>query len=166
MPFYDPLAAQFANRPLDAWQVSKKNFDFEMGFVAWIRKYLETRKLPCDVVSAKAWINKSKFDGERYELCELQWEAYQESLKVAERPSLKPVVLNSGLSGGVGDGAGESGVDGADDAVGTSPSPSLEGGGQEDLPDRFRKLEGESGDEYRARMARIVSESIKKVGSW
>ncbi len=155
MPFYDPLAARFANRALDAWQISKKNFDFDSGFVAWIQKYLETRKLPHDVASSKAWINKSKFDGERYELCELQWEAYQESLKAPERPALKPVVFDSGVSGGDLHGAGRFDFDRAENA---SIVP--------DLPDRFKRLDGETGDEYRARMARIVSESIKKVGSW
>ena len=153
MPFYDPLAARFAQRPLDAWQVSKKNFDFDMGFVAWIRKYLETRKLPCDVVSAKAWINKSKFDGERYELCELQWEAYQES--IASKPVLKAVVADPLLSGGVGDLANQSAVDCDDDAI-----------AEPELPDEFARLEGESGSEYAARMMRLSREKIKKIGSW
>ena len=155
MPFYDPLAAQFANRPLDPWQVSKKNFDFDSGFVGWIRKYLETRKQPCDVVSAKAWINKSKFDGERYELCELQWEAYQDQLQFAEsKPKLRALDGDRELHSDH-DGATES------DAIGAVDAPV-----EPEIPDKFKRIDGESAEEYRARMARIVSESIKKVGSW
>lgn len=159
MPFYDPLEAKFANRPLDAWQLSKRNFDFDMGFVGWIQKYLETRKLPCDVVSAKGWINKSKFEGERYELCQLQWEAYQESIK--PKPVLKAVVVDHVLSGGVGGDADESVAD-RDADVASAPLSYPE----PELPDEFARLEGESGREYAARMMRISREKIKSIGSW
>lgn len=145
---YDPMRSKFANRPLDPWQVSKKKFDFDSGFVAWIQKYLEKLKCTSDVVSAKAWINKGKFgDGERYELCELQWEAYQESLKTPERPTVKPVVSDSGLSGGDLHGSGQSDLDRVDDA-------SVE------MPDEFKALEGESPQELQARRLRVLRAKI------
>jgi hypothetical protein len=149
MPIYDPLAAQFDNRPLAPWQLSKKTFHFDDGFIKWIQKYLEVRKLPCDGAAAKSWINKFKFEQKRYEDCELQWDEYQESLKAPERPSLKPVVSDSGLSGGDLDGANKAGVDGADDAP-IEP----------ELPDEFKALEGESPQELQARRLRVLRAKI------
>jgi hypothetical protein len=153
MPFYDPLAARFDNRPLDAWQLSKKNFDFDLGFVAWIRRYLETRKLPHDVLSAKAWINKSKFNGERYELCELQWEAYREELQFTEsKPVLRVVGGDCDVPSGGGDGANQSGVDCAVDAVMRSP-----------LPPDMEEIEGESDADRAVRCRKYVQEKLKKM---
>lgn len=147
---YDPMRSKFANRPLDPWQVSKKKFDFDSGFVVWIQKYLEKLKCTSDLYSAKAWINKGKFgDGERYELCELQWEAYQESLKAPERPSPKPVVSDSRVSGGDFHSADQSDSDGVDDAV--------------ERPDEFAKREGESGAEYVARMSALTKANMAKM---
>jgi hypothetical protein len=152
MRYYDPLAAQFANRPLDPWQLSKKNFDFDLGFVAWIRKYLDVRKLPHDVVSAKAWINKSKFDGERYELCELQWDTYRDSLQFTEsKPMLRALDGGRVLPDNDLGGADQSCVDGTDDAP-IEP----------ELPDEFKPIEGESPQELQARRLRILRAFVGK----
>jgi len=153
MAIYDPLAARFLNTPLAPWQESSKLFHFDDGFVAYIRKYLEARKLVSDVVSAKAWINKAKFgDGERYELCTLQWQTYQES--IASKPVLKAVAGDIGSPDGVNGDCGESDVDRAVADV------------EPDLPDRFKKLEGETPEAYRRRMFVSIQENIKKVGNW
>jgi hypothetical protein len=158
----DPLAAKF-EKTLDPWQRSARKFDFEPEFVKWIQKYLEKLECISELVMAKSWINGANFNEKRHDDCTLQWEAFQES--IASRPALKAVVANPSELCGVGDSAHESVDHRADHASVTSPSPSLEGGGQ-DLPDQFKRLDGESAQDYRARMARIVSESIKKVGSW
>lgn len=157
MPIHDPFAARFAkDRPLDPWQVSPKKFDFDMQFVRWIQKYLDRLECLHDVVSAKAWINKSKFEEERHDLCQLQWEAYQESLVAAESRS-KLRALDGGRN------LPDSDLVGADKS---SADPVNNASVEPELPDQFRRLDGESAQDYRARMARIVSESIKKVGSW
>ena len=148
MPLYDPMAARFDNRPLEAWQVSKKTFDFEAGFVKWIQKYLEIRKLPCDAAAAKSWIKNFKFDQKRYEDCELQWDEYQESLKIPERPSLKPMVLDSGLPSG--------NIHGADQSDSDRAEPEIE----TELPDEFKALEGESPQELQARRLRVLRAKI------
>ena len=158
--YFDPMAARFAQQqqPLAPWQMSAKLFDFDEGFVKWIQKYLEKRTQPFDVVSAKAWINKSKFQLERYELCELQWAAYQESLQPPapspapkpEQPTLKPKPV-SGPVGVVGGG------------VAASAEP------ERDLvpvdPDTVR-LQDETDQEYRLRMVRQMREKMTKIGKW
>lgn len=148
MPIYDPLAARFLNTPLAPWQESSKMFHFNAGFVEFIRKYLEARKLISDVASAMAWINKAKFgDGERYELCTLQWQTYQES--IASKPVLKAVAGDIGSPDGANGDCGESDVDRATDVA-----------------DEFKRRADETSAQYGARMAKSVQESIKKIGNW
>lgn len=148
----DPLAEKFGNATLAPWKKSATKFDFDEGFVKWIQKYLEKLKLPCTLIDALAWINKADFrsdSGERNDRCTLQWQGYQESLKAPERPSLKPVVSDSGVSGGDLHGASQSDLDRVDNAP-IEP----------ELPDEFKRLEGETDRELQARRLRVLRAKV------
>lgn len=130
--YRDRLAEAFAGE-LDPWQRSSQLFDFDPAFVTHIQKYLKERKLPAEVVDAKAWINKSQFQPERYDLCTLQWQAFvAERDKANTPPPATP-----------------------------QPAPAAPTG---EVPEEFRKQDGETDSEYRARMARFVAEKLRKVG--
>ncbi len=144
----DPLAAKF-EKTLDPWQRSVRKFDFDPDFVKWIQKYLEKLQCNSELVMAKSWINGANYAGKRRDDCELQWEAYQESLKAPERPSLKPVVSNSVLPVGDTHDDDRRGLD-CD-----SPAPL-----EPELPDEFKALEGESPQELQARRLRVLRAKI------
>lgn len=155
MSIRDPLAEKFS-ATLAPWKKSGKKFDFDEGFVKWIQKYLEKLKLPCTLIDAKAWINKADFrsdSGERNDRCTLQWEGYQESLVAAEsKPKLRAldggrVVPDSDL-----DGANQSSADRAVDAP-IEP----------EIPDEFKRLEGESLAAYNKRVGEIARQKMAKM---
>lgn len=150
----DRFAARFVkDRPLDPWQVSPKKFDFDVQFVRWIQKYLERLECLHDVVSAKAWINKGKFEEERYDLCQLQWEAYQESLVAAEsRSKLRALDGGRNVPDSDLDGADKSSADRVDDAP-IEP----------EIPDEFKRLEGESLTAYNSRVKAIARQKMAQM---
>lgn len=136
----DPLAAKF-EKTLDPWQRSAKKFDFDPEFVRWIQKYLEKLECISEVVMAKSWINGANFNEKRHDDCTLQWEAFQES--IANRPPLKAVVAHHSESGGVGDSASQS----------VEP----------ELPDEFKRLEGESLTAYNKRVGEIARQKMAQM---
>ena len=128
----------------------------------WIQKYLKDRSQPSDVVSAKGWINKTKFTLERYELCELQWEAYQESLKQpAPQPTPQPAVVNRPVVVP----AGGSRVVNDAPVVSDSQPTVIEPEPVPIDPETVR-LEGETDQQYRGRMIRMMREKMQKIGKW
>ena len=106
---YDPMSARFDNRPLEPWQKSKAMFDFDEGFVSHIQIYLKDRNKPANLLAAKQWINRFKFDQERYELCHLQWSNYEERKSRSQPTPIDTADRGCQPVGNVGDRIGTGG---------------------------------------------------------